>query len=145
MEYGEPDQDRLIEACRLANILSFIESLPNGFNTTVGGNGTGISQGQKQRILIARVIYKNPAFLFLDESTNSLDENNESVIVKNLEEFSARRTVIVIAHRLNTVRNADNIVVLHHGHIVEQGTHEELSNKKGRYFRLVSHQLELGN
>jgi ATP-binding cassette, subfamily B, bacterial len=145
MEYAEPDHDRLIEACRLANILSFIESLPNGFNTTVGGNGTGISQGQKQRILIARVIYKNPAFLFLDESTNSLDENNESVIVKNLEEFSARRTVIVIAHRLNTVRNADNIVVLHHGHIVEQGTHEELSNKKGRYFRLVSHQLELGN
>ena len=143
-EYEQPDQDRLIEACQLANILSFIESLPNGFNTMLGEKGTGISQGQKQRILIARVIYKDPTFLFLDESTNSLDENNENIIVKNLERFSAKKTVIVIAHRLNTVRNADNIVVLHQGHIVEQGTHQELSNKKGRYFRLVKNQLELG-
>lgn len=144
LEYEQPDQDRLIEACKVANILCFIESLPNGFDTLLGDNGTGISQGQQQRILIARVIYRNPAILFLDESTNSLDENNENIIVKNLEQFSVKRTVIVIAHRLNTVRNADNIVVLHQGHIVEQGTHQELTSKKGRYFRLVKNQLELG-
>ncbi len=144
LEYGQPEQDRLVEACRLANILSFIESLPNGFDTVLGSNGTGISQGQRQRILIARVIYKNPSFLFLDESTNSLDVNNENIIVKNLEQFAARKTVIVIAHRLNTVKNADNIVVFHQGKIVEQGTHQELTNKRGRYFRLVKNQLELG-
>jgi ATP-binding cassette subfamily B protein len=104
-----------------------------------------LSQGQKQRVLIARAIYKNPDFLFLDEATNALDANNEKKIVNNLQQFYRNKTVVVVAHRLSTVKNADQIVVLEKGEIVEKGTHEELTFKKGAYFNLVKNQLELGN
>jgi ATP-binding cassette, subfamily B, bacterial len=135
---------QLIHACKTANILSFIESLPLGFNTKIGTEGNGISAGQKQRILIARAIYRNPQFLFFDEATNALDANNEKTIIENLQEFFKGRTVVVAAHRLSTVKQADNIVVLHEGEIAEQGTHEALSRKKTRYYELVKNQLELG-
>lgn len=137
------DEDRLIEACFTANILSFIQSLPDGFDTILETNGLGISQGQKQRLLIARVVYKDPEYIFLDESTNSLDEINESAVVKNLESFFRNKTVILVAHRLHTVMHAHNIVVMHQGRIVEQGTHEELTERKGKYFWLAKTQLEL--
>ena len=143
--FKSPDVAKLISACKTANILSFIESLPNGFNTKIGTDGVGVSQGQKQRILIARAIYKNPSYLFFDEATNSLDANNEKTIVENLQEFFKGRTVVVVAHRLSTVKNADNIIVLQEGKVVEQGTHFELSVKKGKYYELVKNQLELGN
>ncbi|NWJ49399.1 MAG: peptidase domain-containing ABC transporter [Bacteroidetes bacterium] len=139
------DWDKLIKSCRLANIYSFIESLPNGFYTKLGAEGTGMSQGQKQRILIARAIYKDPEFLFFDEATNSLDANNEKVIVENLEMFFKGKTVVIVAHRLSTVRNADKIVVLDGGKIVEEGTHENLTKIRGKYYELVKNQLELGN
>jgi ATP-binding cassette subfamily B protein len=106
--------------------------------------GNGISQGQKQRILIARAVYKNPQFLFFDEATNSLDANNEKQIMKNLQEFYKGKTVVIVAHRLSSVRHADNIVVLEKGKVVEQGTHEELTKKRGAYYTLVKNQLELG-
>ena len=106
--------------------------------------GNGISQGQRQRILIARAVYKNPEFIFLDEATNSLDTNNESIIMGNLQEFYKGRTVLIVAHRLSTVRHADNIIVLDKGHIAEEGTHEELTEKRGIYYTLVKNQLELG-
>jgi len=143
--YGEPDYPRLRDASRMVNILSFVESLPRGFDTMLGAEGMEVSQGQKQRILIARVIYKNPQYLFFDESTNSLDANNERQIWENLEGFFRNKTVVVVAHRLSTVKNADNIVVIHNGKIVEQGNHSLLSRKKGHYFELVKNQLELGN
>jgi ATP-binding cassette subfamily B protein len=143
--YDEPDHSRLIEACRMANILSFIESLPGGFNTRLGTDGMDVSQGQKQRLLIARVVYKRPDYLFFDESTNALDANNERAIVENLQSFFVNRTVIVIAHRLSTVKNADRIIVLNRGTIIEQGTHRELSQLKGKYYELVKNQLELGS
>jgi ATP-binding cassette subfamily B protein len=139
------DNDRLINACRTANILSYIESLPLGFFTKLGAEGKGLSGGQKQRLAIARAVYKSPKFIFFDEATNSLDSNNERVILENLQEFFEGRTVIVVAHRLSTVKNADKIVVLDNGEIVEEGTHSELSLKKGRYYELVKNQLELGN
>lgn len=139
------DLDKLIKSCRLANIYTFIESLPNGFYTKLGAEGTGMSQGQKQRILIARAIYKNPEFLFFDEATNSLDAKNEKVIVENLELFFKGKTVVIVAHRLSTVKNADKIVVLEGGKIVEEGTHEDLTKIKGKYYELVKNQLELGN
>ena len=140
-----PDYNKLVEACRVANIMQFIEQLPLGFNTKIGAEGNGISQGQKQRILIARAVYKNPHFVFFDEATNALDANNEKAILENLQDFFVDKTVVVVAHRLSTVKNADNIVVLQNGEIVEQGTHEILTNKRGYYYELVKNQLELGN
>jgi ATP-binding cassette subfamily B protein len=143
--YEQPEYNKLLNACKTANILSFIETLPNGFNTKLGTDGMGISQGQKQRLLIARAIYKDPDYLFFDEATNSLDANNEKEIVENLQSFFIGKTVVVVAHRLSTVKNADKIIVLHEGKIVEEGTHSELSIMKGKYFELVKNQLELGN
>ena len=139
-----PNRQLLMYACRTANILPFIESLPLGFNTKIGMEGNGISQGQRQRILIARAVYKNPDYIFFDEATNALDANNEKVIMENLNRFFKGKTVIVVAHRLSTVKNADKIVVLHQGAIVEEGTHEQLAGKKGYYYELVKNQLELG-
>jgi ATP-binding cassette, subfamily B, bacterial len=139
------DTTRLKQAAIAANILEFIESLPLGFNTKIGAEGVGVSAGQKQRILIARAVYKNPDYIFFDEATNSLDANNETVIMKNLAEFFYNRTVVVVAHRLSTVKNADQIVVLNKGIIIEAGTHEELIALKGEYFTLVRNQLELGD
>jgi len=140
-----PDFKRLLEACTVANIISFIESLPLGFNTKIGIGGNGISAGQKQRILIARAVYKNPQFLFFDEATNALDANNEKAIMENLQTFFEGRTVIVVAHRLSTVKNADKIIVLENGEIIEEGNHETLTQKRGKYYELVKNQLELGN
>ena len=140
-----PNHKQLINACKIANILHFVNSLPLGFNTIIGAEGNGISQGQKQRILIARAVYKNPQFVFFDEATNALDANNEKAIMENLQTFFNGRTVIVVAHRLSTVKNADNIIVLHEGTIVEQGTHTELTKQQGYYYNLVKNQLELGN
>lgn len=138
------DRQKLLEAVKMANIQDYIESLPLGYQTKIGQEGVGLSQGQKQRILIARAIYKNPDFLFFDEATNALDANNEKVIMENMDEFYRGRTVVVVAHRLSTVRNADQIVVLDKGEIVEMGTHQQLIDLKGSYYNLVRNQLELG-
>lgn len=137
------DKQTLIKATKTANIYDFITSLPLGFNTKIGGEGHGLSQGQKQRILIARAIYKNPKYIFFDEATNSLDASNEKMILENLQEFFKERTSVVVAHRLSTVKNADQIVVMEKGKIVEVGTHKELSTRKGAYYTLVKNQLEL--
>jgi len=139
------NEERLIKAVEIANIKGFIESLPLGYNTKIGANGHGLSEGQKQRLLIARVIYKDPDIIIFDEATNSLDANNEKVIVENLTEFFENKTVIVVAHRLSTVRDADKIVVLDSGRIIEAGTHESLIVKKGAYYNLVKNQLDLGS
>jgi ATP-binding cassette subfamily B protein len=141
----EVDYKKLLHAVTVANIKEHIESLPLRYNTKVGANGIGLSQGQKQRLLIARAVYKNPEYLFFDEATSALDANNEKVIIENLNEFFSGKTVLVIAHRLSTVKNADQIVVLEKGKITEIGTHAELTTTKGRYFELVKNQLELGN
>jgi ATP-binding cassette subfamily B protein len=138
------DVERLQHAIKVANIRDFIHSLPLGFNTRIGMEGNGISQGQRQRILIARAVYKNPEFIFLDEATNALDANNEKEIMLQLREFYQGKTVVVVAHRLSTVREADNIVVLHQGKVAEVGTHEELTALRGHYYQLVKNQLELG-
>jgi ATP-binding cassette, subfamily B, bacterial len=138
------DRKRLIYAAKTANIQTFIESLPLGYNTKIGQDGVGLSQGQKQRILIARAVYKNPDYLFFDEATNALDAYNELIIMENLEKFFQNRTVIVVAHRLSTVRNADHIIVLEKGEVIEYGTHQELTAMRGAYFNLVKNQLELG-
>jgi ATP-binding cassette, subfamily B, bacterial len=139
------NKERLLESLRTANIESFIDSLPLGVNTKIGSDGHGLSHGQKQRILIARAVYKDPDFLFFDEATNALDANNERIIMDKLNSFFKERTAVVVAHRLSTVRNADNIVVLDEGSVVEQGTHTELTAKRGAYYELVKNQLELGN
>ena len=139
------EKDKLLQAVKIANIQDFVESLPLGYNTKIGRDGHGLSQGQKQRLLIARAVYKNPDYLFFDEATSALDANNEKVIMENLEKFFKGKTVIVIAHRLSTVKKADQIVVLDEGTIIEKGTHKELTKLRGAYYNLVKNQLELGN
>ena len=141
---GDIDKDKLINAARMANIEDFILHLPLKYNTLIGQDGIGLSQGQKQRILIARAIYKNPQYIFLDEATNALDANNERTIVENLTKFYKGKTVIVVAHRLSTVRNADQIIVLNKGQIIEIGKHADLIGAQGTYYNLVKNQLELG-
>lgn len=139
-----PNTKKLEHAAHIANIEEFVDELPLGFETVIGTGGNGISQGQKQRLFIARAVYKDPHYIFFDEATNSLDANNEKVIMGNLEEFFDGRTVVVVAHRLSTVKHADNIVVIDKGRIIEQGTHQELSRMRGEYYNLVKNQLELG-
>ncbi len=139
-----PDKEKLRHAIKVANIQDFIDGLPLGLNTKIGAEGNGISQGQRQRMLIARAVYKNPQYIFFDEATNALDANNERVIMDNLAEFFKGRTVVIVAHRLSTVSNADNIILLDKGRIVEQGTHRQLTALKGDYYKLVKNQLELG-
>ncbi|WP_400262939.1 peptidase domain-containing ABC transporter [Sphingobacterium sp. SG20118] len=139
------DKALLNNAINIANMEDFIANEPFGLATKIGTAGKGISQGQRQRLMIARAVYKNPTYIFLDEATNSLDANNEKEIVEKLDQFFNKRTVIVVAHRLSTVKNADNIVVLEKGTVVEQGTHQELTALRGSYYELVKNQLELGN
>ncbi|MDD3162395.1 MAG: ATP-binding cassette domain-containing protein, partial [Bacteroidales bacterium] len=136
------DKKKLLFAAETANIREFVDSLPLGYNTKIGMEGNGISQGQKQRIFIARAVYKNPEFLFFDEATNSLDTNNEKEIMDKLGRFYQGKTVIVVAHRLSTVRHADNIVVVDKGKIAEEGTHEDLIARKGIYYSLVKNQID---
>ncbi|MGI4871607.1 MAG: peptidase domain-containing ABC transporter [Janthinobacterium lividum] len=138
------DARRLDHAVRVANLREFVDALPTGLHTKIGAEGTGISQGQRQRILIARAVYKNPSFIFFDEATNALDATNEAVIMGNLDEFFHGRTVVVVAHRLSTVVHADQIVVLDRGQLTEAGTHAELVARRGAYWQLVKNQLELG-
>lgn len=140
----EVDVKRLYDSALLANADEFISALPLGYNTRIGMEGSGVSQGQRQRLLIARAIYKNPKYLFFDEATNSLDATNERIIMENLQKIFLNRTVVIAAHRLSTVMNADNIVVMKKGEIVEQGTHSELVALRGHYYTLVKNQLELG-
>ncbi len=140
-----PNMERVRYASEIANIDEFIDGLPLGYNTKIGADGNGLSTGQKQRLLIARAAYKDAKFLFFDEATNSLDANNERTIMEKLEQLFKDKTVVVVAHRLSTVKNADNIIVLDKGSIVEQGTHEKLTAKRGYYYELVKNQLELGN
>lgn len=139
------DKTKLLQAVKIANIQHFIEELPLTYNTQIGGDGIGISGGQKQRLLIARAVYKDPSFIFLDEATSSLDAENEKIIMENLHSFFEGKTVVIIAHRLSTVKNADQIIVLDQGEIREMGNHEELTKAKGAYYSLVKNQLELGN
>ena len=141
---SEVNEERMIKAAETANIKGFIESLPLGYNTKIGANGHGLSEGQKQRLLIARVIYKDPEIIIFDEATNSLDASTEKVIVGNLASFFRGKTVIIVAHRLSTVRDADNIVVMEDGRIVETGPHSALIAKQGTYYKLIKNQLELG-
>jgi len=138
------DIEKLNNAVRIANIKDFINSLPLKFNTKIGTDGHGLSQGQKQRILIARAVYKNPEFLFFDEATNALDADNERIIMDNLNEFYSDKTAVIVAHRLSTVKNADKIIFIENGSIIEEGNHEELISIKGKYYQLVKNQLELG-
>jgi len=140
----EIDMERLYSAAKSANVLDFIVGLPLGFNTKIGAEGMGISTGQRQRVLIARAVYRDPEFILFDEATNSLDANNEKIIMKNLNIFFRRKTVIVVAHRLSTVKNADQIILLNQGQIEERGTHNELVNLKGAYYTLIKNQLDLG-
>ena len=142
---GDIDVDRLEMASKIANIHDYVIGLPLKYKTLIGCDGVGLSQGQKQRILIARAVYKNPDFIFLDEATNALDAKNERAIVENLNEFYKGRTVVVVAHRLSTVKNADQIIVIDGGKVLEIGNHHNLIEKKGAYYNLVKNQLELGN
>ena len=143
-EDGEIDEDRLYDAARKACIHDYIMTLPWKYNTKIGYDGRGLSKGQKQRILIARAIYRNPEILLLDEATNALDANNEKEIIDNLDEVFKGKTVVIVAHRLSTVKNADKIIVIDKGRIVEQGTHRTLCEKNGYYRELIGNQLELG-
>ena len=138
------DKRKLLMAVKVANIQGYIEGLPLSYNTKIGQDGVGLSQGQKQRLLIARAVYKNPDYIFFDEATNALDANNERIIMENLDEFFKGRTVVVVAHRLSTVQNADQIVVIEKGKIVEIGNHQQLTAQRGAYYHLVKNQLELG-
>jgi ATP-binding cassette subfamily B protein len=140
-----PDREKVDKATKTANIKEFVEALPLGYNTKIGNDGHGLSTGQKQRLLIARAVYKDPGFIFFDEATNSLDASNEKTIMDNLGKFFEGRTVVIVAHRLSTVKNADNIVVLEKGKIAESGTHEQLIKSKGAYYNLIKDQLELGS
>jgi ATP-binding cassette, subfamily B, bacterial len=142
---GIIDKPRLMQATRMANLEEFIESLPTGYNTRIGSNGISLSGGQRQRILIARAVYKTPQLLFFDEATSALDANNERKIMDNMKCFYEGRTVVVVAHRLSTVKHADQIIVLEKGQLIEQGTHEALTKARGAYFTLVKNQLELGD
>ena len=144
VEDGDIDYTRLEYAAQIANIHDYIMSLPLKYNTQIGRDGMGLSQGQKQRILIARAVYKNPDFIFLDEATNALDAKNEKIIVENLNKFYSGKTVVVVAHRLSTVKNADQIIVIDEGKVVESGEHYSLIEKKGKYYNLIHNQLELG-
>jgi ATP-binding cassette subfamily B protein len=139
------DKERLFYASHVANINEYIENLPLGYNTKIGAEGMGMSTGQKQRLLIARAVYKNPEVLFFDEATSALDANNEKEIMQKLDVFFEKKTVVIIAHRLSTVMNADQIVVLDKGKIIEIGHHSELVSQRGNYFELVRNQLQLGN
>ncbi len=141
----KPNRDQLEKAVTTANIKEYIESLPLNYETKIGSDGHGLSSGQKQRLLMARAVYKDPDYLFFDEATNSLDAENERQIMKNLEQFFQGRTVVVVAHRLSTVKNADQIIVLNKGKIVERGNHKSLVNAQGAYYELIKNQLELGN
>lgn len=145
MSDSTPRHDKLQQALKVANIEEYVNSLPLGLNTKIGQEGVGLSQGQKQRLLTARAVYKDPEYLFFDEATNALDANNEKIIMEQLNRFFKGRTVVVVAHRLSTVKNADQIVVLDKGRIIEQGNHQELTAIKGAYYQLVKNQLELGN
>ena len=138
------DKQKLAHAVDVANIKEFIETLPLSYNTKIGMEGVGLSTGQKQRLLIARAVYKTPGFLFFDEATSALDANNEKVIMEKLNTFFENKTVVVIAHRLSTVKNADQIVVLEQGKIIEVGNHDSLEKQRGNYYHLVKNQLELG-
>lgn len=144
VEDGDIDYTRLEYAAQIANIHDYIMSLPLKYNTQIGRDGMGLSQGQKQRILIARAVYKNPDFIFLDEATNALDAKNEKIIVENLNKFYSGKTVVVVAHRLSTVKNADQIIVIDEGKVVESGEHYSLIAQKGKYYNLIHNQLELG-
>ncbi|PRB01021.1 ABC transporter ATP-binding protein [Chryseobacterium sp. MYb7] len=139
------DKQKLRRAVEIANIKEFIESLPLSYNTKIGNEGVGVSGGQKQRLFIARAVYKSPEYILFDEATSALDANNEKVIMENLEQFFKGKTAVVIAHRLSTVRHADKIIVLDHGRVVEEGSHAELVDLRGEYYRLVRNQLELGS
>jgi ATP-binding cassette subfamily B protein len=138
------DAERFRQAVQMARVTEFVDALPQGYATRIGSDGHGLSQGQKQRILIARAVYKNPAYLFFDEATSALDAGNERSIMEGLHEFFVGRTVVVVAHRLSTVKRADQIVVLDRGTIVERGAHVELVARRGTYYTLVKDQLELG-
>lgn len=137
----KPDIKRLIYAAKIANLYDFIENLPMKFNTKIGEIGLNLSGGEKQRLWIARAVYKNPAIVLFDEATSLLDANNEKTIIGNLTAFLSKRTVVIIAHRLSTVKNADNIIFLDKGTIVEQGTHDDLIKLRGAYYNLVKNQL----
>ena len=139
------DKEKLVQAVKIANIQEFIETLPLNYNTKIGQDGIGVSMGQKQRLLIARAVYKEPELVIFDEATNSLDATNEKQIVENMNRFLKNKTAVIVAHRLSTVRDADNIIVLEKGEVVEKGTHEELTSMRGVYYTLVKNQLELGS
>jgi len=137
------DKEQLYEASVIANFHNFVEQMPMGYNTKIGETGSGISQGQKQRLLIARSVYRNPSFIFLDEATNALDANNEKTVIDNLNRFLSKRTAVIVAHRLSTVKHADQIIVMDKGLVAETGTHQELLEIKGVYYNLIKNQLEL--